>query len=164
GFTTVGAYLGRADGAALHATPGVANRFVTTPSYSYLSAPGSVYLVRGAPSVYGYAAGPADVASLYGGAGPTTFTASDTTYSSITGTDHGVSYYNEAVGFTPTYAFATPGSRNTAYLHSASAGAVFVGRTSASYLYRYSAAGTLAEYDYVQGFARVFATATGGAI
>jgi uncharacterized delta-60 repeat protein len=163
GFTTIDAYLGHADSAALRATPGVANVFITTPSYSDMSDPGSYYLVRGAHSVYGYAVGPADHAYEYGGSGPTTFVATGTTFSSLTGTDHGIAYYNEAVGFTWNYAIATPGSQNTAYFTAATSGDRFVGRTGYSYLYHLNPNGTYAELDYAQGFTRVFATAPAGA-
>jgi hypothetical protein len=162
GFATAYGFLGHADAGALLATAGPANELVTTPTYSYLVAPGTIYYISGAGSVYGYAANAIDMAYHYDGSGASTYIASGTAFSAMMGKDNGISFYNEAVGFTRNYGIARHPGQDTAYFYDSPGNDVFVGNSGSSYLYRDNPDGTFAEFDYAQGFAQVYAVSSAG--
>jgi hypothetical protein len=162
GFANAYGYLGHADGGALLASAGQANQFVTTPAYAYLTTPATMYFIGGAASVYGYAANATDVAYHYDGSSPSTFIVSGTAFSAMMGKDNGVSFYNEAVGFTHNVGIARHAGQDTAYFYDSPGNDVFWGSTSGSYLYRDNPDGTFAEFDFAAGFAQVYAVSSAG--
>lgn len=159
-FDTSYAIAGRADAGQLVGTFGLSNAFVTAGVYSYISAPGQFHYITGAAYVYGYATGSRDVAYHTDGSAASTFIVSGTAYSLMFGTDNGVSFFNEAVGFTFNEAIARH-SGDVAYFFDSPRNDVFSGGANVvNYLYSDNPDGTLAEYDSAEGFGTVYATAS----
>ena len=164
GFDNASAVLGRADSGQLLPTPGAVNTFVSAGSYSYMTSAGAFYVISGAAYVYGYASGPMDLAYHYDGSGPSTLTLSGTTYSSMYGTDGGLSFYNCAMGFTFNYGYAQHAGDTAIFYDSpandfyAGGTGLTLGSTALSYLFYYTPDGkNLAEYDAAWGFAQNYA-------
>jgi hypothetical protein len=134
----------------------MANTFVSAGHYAYMNSGNDFYYITGAASVRGIAVNAGDVAYHYNGSGPSQFLASGIAYSFMQGTDNGKSFYNEADGFRFNYGIAKH-TGDTATIYDSPLDDVFAGYTSYSYLYRTDPDGTLAEYDYVQGFGSVTA-------
>jgi hypothetical protein len=161
GVNNIYAYMGHADTGLMSGSAGN-DSFVSAGYYAYMSGPGYYNLISGAQSVVATAGqGGNDQAIQYDGSGPSTYTASGTAYSLMTGTDHGQSFSNKAVGFANTYGVALHPSQDVAYLYDSPGSDTFVGATSYSYLYRYDN-GILAMLDEVLGFNRVYATSSAG--
>jgi hypothetical protein len=160
GFDSVSANLGSADFGMLMGTPGEMNSFVTAGSYSYVNS-GTVfgihYQINGAQTLYAYAAGPNDIAYQYDGSDPSTYTVSGRDYSLMTGTDHGMAFFNETVGFSTYIGLASHPGQDTAIFYDSSANDVFSGASGKSYMYSNNPDGSLAYYDEVIGFAQVYA-------
>jgi hypothetical protein len=163
GFDQADAFLGAADYGQIVASAGMANTFVSAGHYAYMNSGADFYYITGAASVYGLAVNAGDVAYHYDGSGPSQFLASGVAYSFMQGTDNGRSFYNEADGFRFNYGIATH-SGDTATIYDSPMTDVFAGYSSYSYLYADNPDGTLAEYDYVQGFGSVNAYSFVGGI
>jgi hypothetical protein len=148
----------------LLATPGVQSTFVSAGGYSYLSTAGSFDFIRGAGSVYAYAANANDLANHYDGGGWSAYVAAADRYSLMTGMDNGQSFLNEAVGFRFNQAVARHTAQGSAYFYDSPQNDVFSGTTDYSILYSDDAAGNLAWYDSAQGFGQVYATSSAGGI
>ena len=164
GFDNASAVLGRADSGQLLPTPGAVNTFVSAGSYGYMTSAGAFNVISGAAYVYGYASGPMDLAYHYDGSGPSTLTLSGTTYSSMYGTDGGLSFYNCAMGFTFNYGYAQHAGDTAIFYDSpandfyAGGTGLTLGSTALSYLFYYTPDGkNLAEYDAAWGFAQNYA-------
>jgi hypothetical protein len=155
GFSTIYAYVGRADTGQIYGTTqqGGENIFVSAGSYSYVTGMGQYYEVSGAPIDYGYAANPADQAWHYDTAAMDSFVASGNVFSYMSGTDNGQSFFNEAVGFQATYGIATH-SQSFAYLIDSPGDDVFVGNAAYSYMSGNDNAGSL--FNVAEGFALVY--------
>ena len=155
GFATESALLSHVDTGLMYDAAGQ-NTFVTAGSYCYMDGPGYFHYISGAKYVYGFAANSYDVAYHYDGSGASALVVSGTAYSFMLGTDHGTSFFNEAVGFTTNYGIATHAGQDSAYFYDSAGNDVFVGNTMTSYLYIGNPDGkTYAEFDYAQGFALV---------
>jgi len=137
---------------------------VTAGGYSYMVAPSSFSLISGGAYVYGYAAGPTDQAWQYDGSGPSTFVASGIAYSTMSGTDQGQAFFNEAVGFTVNYGIALHAGQDVAYIFDSPLNDTFAGYSTVSYMYADNPNGTLAEFDEAEGFATVYAQSFVGSI
>jgi hypothetical protein len=160
-FQTVYATAGTADAGAILSTPGVKNVFVGAGSYAYMNSGNLAQdfnYIHGAKGVYGYASGPGDFAYEYDGSGASSYLASGTAYSSMTGTDGGASFFNEGIGFTTNFGIAQHPGQDTATFYDSPNNDVFVGNTTSSYMYSSSDGVNLTEYDYVQGFSQVSAS------
>ena len=143
----------------VYGTAGVANTFVSAGSYAYMNSGNAFYYISGAKYVYGYAANNTDVAYHYDGSGASALVMSGVQYSFMEGTDHGASFFNEAVGFKTTYGIAQHAGQDTAIFYDSPMDDVFAGYTDYSYLYADSADGSLAYFDKATGFAQVYAYA-----
>jgi hypothetical protein len=163
GFTHESAAMGPADSGLVIATSGVQNFFVSSGGYAYMDSGDAFYGVSGAKYVYGLAVNSYDVAYHYDGTGASALVMSGTAYSLMLGTDHGASFFNEAVGFTNNYGIATHPGQDSAYFYDSPGNDVFVGNKATatapanSELYIGRSDGSYAEFDYGQGFALVYA-------
>lgn len=131
-------------------------QFVSTPSYSYMTAAGTFRSATNYPIVYAYAAaGGGDSAFLYGrltGSGTLVATPSFTYYAGATA---GGSFFDEAVGFASVEA-ASASTADTAYFFDGAGTNHFVASAGAA---------AMAGSGYVnvaQGFSAIFAFATQG--
>jgi hypothetical protein len=135
-FGTSYAYVGRADTGELRgvsvASDPPTNIFVTAGSYSYLFSPGEFHLISGSPSIYGYASLANDVAFHYDTAAVDAFVSSSHFYSYMSGTDHGQTFFNEAVGFNANIAIARFG-QSVAYMLDSPAADTFVAYPTYTY-------------------------------
>jgi hypothetical protein len=95
----------------------------------------------------------ADQAWHYDTAAMDSFVASGNTFSYMSGTDNGQSFFNEAVGFQVTYAVATHG-QSYAYLLDSPGNDVFVGYAPYSYMSGSDDTGAL--FNVAEGFALVY--------
>jgi RHS repeat-associated protein len=157
GFPKQYVFAGHADTGLIIGTAGPQNFFVSAGAYAYLTAGDGFYYVGGARYVYGFAANRTDVAYHYDGSGPSALVMSGTAYSFMLGTDHGASFFNEAVGFQANYGIAQHPGQDTAIFYDSPQNDVFAGYTGHSYMYSDNADGSFAEFDYAQGFALVYA-------
>jgi hypothetical protein len=155
GFAGIYGFLGPADGGIILATAGEANTFVSAGGYAYMDSSPGFYFIGGAKYVYGVAAGAGDVAYHYDGSGPSALVVSGTAYSLMLGTDHGQSFFNEAVGFQTNYGIAQHPGQDTAIFYDSPLNDVFAGYTDHSFMYATNADGSYAEFDYAAGFALV---------
>jgi hypothetical protein len=152
--------MGHGDAATLTDSAGDDN-FVSAGSYSYMSGQGYFNLVSGAQSVTATStSGGHDQAYHYDGSGPSIFTVIGSSSSTMSGTDHGQSFVNKAVGFKFNYGFATDGN-DTAILNAGAGPEVFVGDTADSYLYA-AVGGDLTMFDAAYGFTKVYANGAAG--
>jgi hypothetical protein len=155
GFDNNYAYLGPNDGGRLVATPCVQNTFVSAGSYSYLENARWFGLISGGLGVTGYGANSNDVAYQYDGSGPSTYTVYTTGYSTMTGTDNGQPFDNEAYYFNVQYGIAQHPGQDTAVFVASYGDYIFVGNTYTSYLYSHNPDGSIADYEVADGFAEV---------
>jgi uncharacterized repeat protein (TIGR01451 family) len=164
GFAAGYAYLGREDFGVISGTAGRRNTLVSggtsaLGSYSYMKTDDMLTsFIEGGAYVYAYAAGPNDIAYLYDGDGPSALVMSGTAYSYMTGTNHGLSFFNEAVGFKTTIGIAQHPGQDTAYFFDSPRDDVFAGYSAYSYMYSTNADGSLAEYNAAIGFWQVYAS------
>jgi hypothetical protein len=157
GFQSITANAGPNDTGLITGTAGVTNTFVSAGNYAYMNSGAAFYMISGARYVYGFAAGAGDIAYHYDGSGPSALVISGIAYSFMIGTDNGRSFFNEAVGFKSTYGYAQHPGQDTAFFYDSPMNDVFVGNTTNSYMYSSPDGVTFSEFDYVQGFAQVFA-------
>jgi hypothetical protein len=158
-FSRINAYMGQADSAQLHGGT-TKNTFSTAGLTSYMTGTGYYNYVSGAGSVTGYASTIHDLAYQYDGSGASTFTATGTTSSTMTGTDHGASFSNTAMGFHFNYGIARHAG-DVANLYDGPGTDVFVGQATRSWMYSYT--GTVETmYNQASGFSSVNAFATAG--
>jgi hypothetical protein len=155
GFHSISATGGPTDTGLITGTAGVQNTFVSAGGYAYMNSGSAFYYINGTRYVYGFAANTGDIAYHYDGSGPSAVVMSGVAYSFMIGTDNGRSFFNEAVGFKTSYAFAQHPDVDTAFFYDSPATDIFVGNTTNSYLYSDNPDGTFAEFDFVQGFAQV---------
>ncbi len=153
GFSFQYATLGPED-AGVIATRGTQDTFISTGSYAYLTGPSSFDYMQGGKWIVAYG-GAGDVAYLYDGSGPSTYTASGNTYSVMTGTDQGASFVNEAIGFGKTSGIAQHPGQDTATFYDSAQNDVFAGFTYYSYLYAVNPGGTFAYFDIAYYFSQV---------
>jgi hypothetical protein len=157
GFAKEYATMGRADNGLVTGTTGPQNTLVSAGGYAYMTSGNDFYDISGAKYVYGVAVNSYDVAYHYDGSGPSALVISGIAYSFMLGTDHGQSFFNEAVGFQTNYGIAQHAGQDTAIFYDSPLNDVFVGNTNTSYMYADNADGSYAEFDYTQGFALVYA-------
>jgi hypothetical protein len=157
GFNTITATMGHADTAQLYDGTG-ANTFTTTGLTSTMAGTGFTNTVTGAAHVYGYATnGNGDKAIQTDGSGPSTFIASGIWYSTMQGTDNGLSFFNKAIGFTYNEGIARHRSQDTAIFYDSPASDVFIGKTWFSYMYSDDASGNFAMFNLAMNFGHVYA-------
>jgi hypothetical protein len=106
GFLKQYVFAGHADTGLITGTAGPQNFFVSAGGYAYMTSGDGFYSIGGAKYVYGFAANRADVAYHYDGSGASALVMSGPAYSFMLGTDHGASFFNEAVGFKTNYGIA----------------------------------------------------------
>jgi hypothetical protein len=154
GFSNLFAYVGQADFGMLMGTPGGPNNFVSAGGYSYMnSGPGIGfhYQITGAPTIFAYSADPSDVASQYDGSDASTYTVSGSAYSIMSGTDQGLAFFNEAVGFKTNLGLAFHPRQDIAIFYDSPGNDVFFSSSDLSYLYSDNPDGSLAYYDAAFG-------------
>ena len=149
-FPTTYAVAGPADSGVLLGTGGEANTLASFGVYTYLSAPGQFHWITGARSIYGYSTGPQDVAYLYDGSDPSTYTAAGTDYAMMSGYDQGHPFLNEAFGFELTQGIATH-TGDTAYLYSGSGAGMYVA-SGMAYSLMWGTENGLSFYNQATGF------------
>jgi hypothetical protein len=159
-FTSIYAYMGHADSATY--TDSVGNdTFVSAGLSSHMNGNGFYNYVTGAGSVAAMSTnGGHDVAYLYDGSGASTFTATGTISSTMTGTDGGASFTNTALGFMTNYGIARHGG-DIANLYDSPGNDVFVGMATLSYMYHYTGR-IQTMYNAASGFSHVNAFSTAG--
>src|SRR5262249_7573195 len=126
GFLKQYTFAGHADTGLIIATSGPQNFFVSAGGYAYMTADPAFYYVGGAKYVYGFAVNSYDVAYHYDGSEASALVMSGTAYSFMLGTDHGQSFFNEAVGFKTNYGIATHPGQDSAYFYDSALDDVFV--------------------------------------
>jgi hypothetical protein len=152
-FADIFAYMGHADNAVIYGAAGETNTLTMSGLSTTMSGNGYSDSVSGAGSVTAYSASSTDKAYLYDGSGPSTFTATGTTSSTMTGTDHGQSFSNTAMGFHVNYGIARH-SGDFANLYDSPGNDNFVGQATQSFMDSY--AGSVQTMDNVaSGFAQV---------
>jgi hypothetical protein len=161
-FDSSFAYGGHADAGQLLGVPGVANSFVTAGIYSYESGGGEFHLVSGTAYVYGYATSVMDQAFHYDGSGPSTFIVSGTAYSLMEGTDLGLAFFNEGVGFTSNEGIAQHAGQDVATFYDSPRNDVFTAFPGAASMTANNSSGILVENDLALGFAFVSAFSFNG--
>jgi hypothetical protein len=115
------------------------------------------HFTNGAGYVYGYAAGPSDIAYHYDGSGPSVYVVSGISYSMMLGTDSGRNFFNEAVGFRFNEGLALHGFQDTAYFYDSAYSDYLLTGGYATFMSATNPDGSLAEYDGAQGFGTVYA-------
>jgi hypothetical protein len=159
-FGSISAYMGHADSAVLTGSAAAANALTTAGLTTTLTGTGYTDYVSGAGSVTGIAANAGDKAYQYDGSGASVFTATGTTSSTMTGTDHGLSFANTAMGFRFNYGIARH-SGDVANLYDSPGNDTFVGQATTSYMYGTN--GTVQTmYNQAAGFGRVNVYFTAG--
>ena len=164
GFNTVQAFVGRADSGLLIGTLGTANDFFISGNRfanAYSSFPAASYQIFGAPTVVAYPGSSGDLIQLYDGSGPSTYIVSGDAYSTMSGTDQGLPFFNQGVGFTHNSAIATHGG-DAAIFYDSPSSDVFVGNSSGAYMYSDNPDGSLAYWDSEDGFSPVYAFSFNG--
>lgn len=129
---------------------------VTAGNYSYVTstcfvaANDQFHLISGGDAVYGFSTNANDQAYHYD-QGQTTFVASGDAYSYMSGNV----FFNVAMGFHTTYAYATAGNGDVAYFYDSPGSDTFVGNATTSYLSGTSPG--IKYFDVAQGFSHVYA-------
>ena len=157
GFRTVFATVGHADAGLINGTPGMQNVFVSAGAYSYMTSGSAFYYINGAKYVYGYSVNAGDAAYHYDGSGPSVLVDSGTAYSFMLGTDKGLSFFNEAVGFTYNEGIAQHFGQDIAYFYDSPRSDMISGFTLFTLMTSMNANGSFAEYDSATDFAHVYA-------
>lgn len=156
GFANVYAYSAGGDQAWLYGGTGT-NALSESPLESYMSTDANGTTVMNVaeyfPVVYGYAAGANDIAYFYGSPEQYAFVATGA-YTYISGAINNGSFFDEAVGFTQSY--AQGGGQGIAYLYDTPGDDTFVGTSTYAYM---SGGGVFNEAD---GFSLVEAFSSSG--
>jgi hypothetical protein len=159
-FASIYAYMGHADDALLYGSSAGGNTYTTAGLTATMSGTGYSDYVSGAGAVTGFSATTSDKAYQYDGSGASVFTATGTTSSTMTGTDHGLAFANTAMGFHFNYGYARHAG-DVANLYDSPGNDVFVGQATMSYMY--SIVGTVETmYNLASGFSHVNAYSTAG--
>jgi hypothetical protein len=160
GFTNIRANMGHADSAQLHDSQNN-DTFVTVGLTSTMTGFGYKEYVHGAGSVTGFSTTGHDIAYQYDGSGPSTFTATGVTSSTMTGTDQGQSFTNTALGFKYNYGIGRH-KGDIANLYDSPGNDVFVAVGTVSSLYSATNRGAYTMFNQATGFGHVNAFSTAG--
>jgi hypothetical protein len=170
-IATIYATMGPGDVGILQGIAGMANTFVGAGSYSYLENANTFAYITGAPYLYANAASPNDVAYQYDGSGPSNLVLMGpsptpglllNSVSTMTGTDNGAVFHNEAHGFKTNIGIAQHPGQDTAIFHDTPRNDVFAGFSDHSYMYADNDDGSLAYFNEVFNFAQVNAISQNG--